>query len=129
MLGWRLGMPRRAPELTEKALAKAVREAMSAGEKRLIAVGGVPGLHLQVRQTGHSWILRYQAGLTAQGRPWRRDMGLGAYPEVSLAEARERAREVRRAQREGIDPIDQRRAAQPRQKPVGAMTFDEAARR
>ena len=40
---------------------------------------------LVVRDSGaRAWVLRYQIG----GR--RRDMGLGPYPEVGLADARER---------------------------------------
>lgn len=38
----------------------------------------------------------------------RRDIGLGSYPEVSLAEARERARELKMKIRSGIDPIQQK---------------------
>jgi integrase len=40
-----------------------------------------------------------------------REMGLGPCPDVSLAEAREAALRCRRQIREGIDPIDARRAA------------------
>lgn len=32
-------------------------------------------------------------------------MGLGPYPEVSLAEARDKARELRKQIRNGIDPL------------------------
>jgi len=39
----------------------------------------------------------------------RRDMGLGSYPEVSLAEARDKARDLRRQVRNGIDPLEQKR--------------------
>ena len=47
--------------------------------------GTVRGLSLLVKPTGgRSWVLRYQH------KGVRRDMGLGPYPEVSLAEARER---------------------------------------
>jgi hypothetical protein len=43
--------------------------------------GTVKGLMLVVRDSGaRSWVLRYQVG----GR--RRDMGLGPYPEIGLAE-------------------------------------------
>ena len=51
----------------------------------------VRGLMLVVQAGGsRSWVLRYQmAG-------WRRDMGLGPYPEIGLARARERAMEARR---------------------------------
>ena len=36
-------------------------------------------------------------------------MGLGSYPEVSLAEAREQASAARKLKQAGIDPIEQRR--------------------
>ena len=40
----------------------------------------------------------------------RRDMGLGGYPDVPLAAAREAARQARAKIREGIDPIEEARA-------------------
>ena len=53
-------------------------------------VGGVAGLALQVNQRGaRSWVLRVQVG------DKRRDMRLGGFPDVSLASAREAAREAR----------------------------------
>ncbi len=49
-------------------------------------VGGVSGLVLKVQKSGsRSWALR----LTFGGR--RQDVGLGSYPSVTLAMARERA--------------------------------------
>jgi len=47
-----------------------------------------------------SWVLRYQI----KGR--RRDMGLGPWPEINLAMARERAMEARRAIAIGQDPLN-----------------------
>lgn len=71
----------------------------------LFAVGGVSGLHLQVTLSGaRSWILRTTIG----GK--RRDLGLGAYPDVGLAQARERAREAKDQVWRGIDPIEERKA-------------------
>lgn len=63
------------------------------------------GLYLKIGKTGGaSWIYRYrQAGRL-------RDMGLGAYPGVSLAEARSTAFEARRITQQGGDPIGDRRA-------------------
>lgn len=73
------------------------------------------GLFLYVKPTGaRSWVLRYQV----QGR--RRDLGLGAYPDVSLAMARDRAAEARRLIAEGEDPITKKQQAKPK-------TFREAA--
>lgn len=73
------------------------------------------GLFLYVKPSGaRSWVLRYQV----QGR--RRDLGLGAYPDVSLAMARDRAAEARRLIAEGEDPITKKQQAKPK-------TFREAA--
>lgn len=80
------------------------------------AVGGVSGLCLQVTATGaRSWIFRFRYN----GR--RREAGLGPYPDVTLAQARNYAREARDLLRRGIDPIEERRAAQRR-----LLTFGEA---
>ena len=72
-------------------------------------VGGVTGLALNVTKYGsRSWVMRYQI----KGR--RRDMGLGAYPSVTLAQARESARAAREVLRQGMDPVEHARAARQR---------------
>jgi integrase len=71
---------------------------------------------LAVSPTGaRKWVLRY----LWEGR--QREMGLGSYPEVSLAEAREKALAGRRLARSGVDPISERR------KERGIPTFGEFA--
>src|SRR5690349_5535742 len=63
------------------------------------------GLYLRVSLTGSkSWVFRFQL----EGK--RRDMGLGPYPDISLAEARRRAAEHRNQRRDGIDPLDAKAA-------------------
>jgi integrase len=87
-------------------------------------VGGVHGLALQVASAGaKSWILRMVVG----GK--RREMGLGPYPEITLAKARDKAREARELVRGGIDPIQrQREAASALRAAVAkALTFDDCA--
>ncbi len=84
------------------------------------AVGGVTGLYLQVRGNAASWILRIMVG----GK--RRDIGLGGYPDVTLAAARENARATRAAVREGRDPVAERRAK--RHALLNRLTFTEAAK-
>ncbi|WP_205214830.1 site-specific integrase [Altererythrobacter sp. ZODW24] len=69
------------------------------------------------REAG-KWIVR----LVIRGK--RREMGLGPWPDVSIAEARERAAEARRAVRDGLDPIVER--ARQRQAPK-VVTLSEAA--
>src|SRR5215210_7847164 len=66
-----------------------------------VRIGDGGGLHLLVKpgQPGGAWVLRFSFG----GR--RRDMGLGSYPEVGLAEARGAAEAHRRRLRAGSDPL------------------------
>lgn len=64
-----------------------------------------------------SWLLRVQV----DGR--RRDIGLGSYHDLSLAEAREKAAELRKAAKNGLDPIAVRDAARRR-----IPSFKEAAK-
>lgn len=85
-------------------------------------VGEVAGLALLVSDTGaRSWILRTMIA----GK--RRDMGLGGFPDVTLADARRRARELREQIDGGIDPIGQRREARAAlaAKNAKAMTFNQ----
>ena len=63
------------------------------------------------------WILR----LTTAGR--RREMGLGPWPDVMIAEARKRAEVARRRMRDRADPVEEQRAARKRAK---RLTIAEA---
>jgi len=63
------------------------------------------------------WVLR----LTRDGT--RREMGLGRWPDVSLAEAREKAAEARRLDRAAICPIEARKKAK---RVVRRLTVKEA---
>ena len=88
------------------------------------AVGGVAGLSLQVTPRGaRSWVLRAMVG----GK--RREMGLGGYPDVTLAGAREKARIARDKIDNGIDPVAERLMARSALAAAVAatMTFSEAA--
>ncbi|MFZ2987797.1 tyrosine-type recombinase/integrase, partial [Ideonella sp.] len=72
----------------------------------LHAVGEVPGLCLQVTETGaRTWVLRATVGTK------RREIGLGGYPAVTLSDARTSARRMREKIRAGVDPVEEARAA------------------
>ena len=93
-------------------MALSARKVETAGPGRH---GDGRGLFLYVKASGaRSWVLRYQV----MGK--RHDLGLGPYPEVSLAMARDRALQARRMIQEGEDPIAKKRQAQPK-------TFKDAA--
>jgi integrase len=61
----------------------------------------------------------------------RRDMGLGGFPDVTLAMARESARVARESIKSGIDPIAQRAAARSAlaASREASVTFEDAARK
>jgi len=110
-------MGRKAKELKPLAVAKLNKPGVH-------FVGGVAGLALCISATGaRSWILRAKIG------DRRREMGLGSYPEVSLAKAREIAKEQRLKIKEGIDPILARQSAQAALKAEQAsfISFEESA--
>lgn len=96
------------PRISRELSALEVRRLTHPGSGRnvTIAVGGVAGLLLQLTPTGgRTWILRVTIGVK------RREIGLGSYPEVPLAQARERARAAKNDIRNGKDPVEDRRAA------------------
>lgn len=60
---------------------------------------------IKSRKDAGKWIVR----LVVEGK--RREMGLGRWPDVSIAEAREGAREARSKLRGGVDPVGERQKA------------------
>jgi integrase len=99
-----IGMPKIAKELSAIEVKRLTRPGWH-------AVGGVAGLLLQIRppaQQGQpiprSWILR----LRVAGQ--RQPIGLGSYPQVSLAEAREQARKLSLEAKGGVNLVARKRA-------------------
>ena len=85
-------MPKIAKELTPLAVSKLKRTGLH-------AVGGANGLGLKIMPSGsRAWVLRTMVA----GK--RREYGLGGFPTVSLASARERARTMLDQLFAGIDP-------------------------
>lgn len=121
-------MPRKAVELS----ALAVNRITTSGSH---PVGGVAGLLLRVSNTGaRSWVLRITTGtrINKKGKTVqrRRDIGLGGYPDVTLAQAREKARLKREQVEQGIDPIKERKAARRALQDAQTkhLTFGQAAK-
>ncbi len=87
------------------------------------AVGGVPGLYLHIVGGSRSWVYRYLF------MRQRRRMGLGSYPLVSLAEAREAARSALKLRNSGVDPLKARAEAREAALLAAAqqLAFDKAA--
>ena len=99
-----IGMPKIAKELTAIEVKRLNRPGWH-------AVGGVAGLLLQIRPPAkpgailpRSWILR----LRVAGQ--RQPIGLGSYPQLTLAEAREEARKLTLEAKGGINLVARKRA-------------------
>ena len=112
-------MPKKAKELSAIAVRRLDRPGLH-------AVGGVAGLMLRVNDTGTKyWVLRIRMA----GK--RHDVGLGPFPEVSLADARAQAAQFRQKVREGLNPLAERHAARDalRTSYAKTLTFDQCAQR
>jgi integrase len=92
------------------------------------------GLGLQVKRTEDggftkSWEYIFEAlDSDPRGKRKRRSMGLGAHPDVSLAEARKLAAEARAIRRDNRDPIAERNARRDAARAAAAdtLSFDDA---
>ncbi len=119
-------MPKKAPELSDVAVRN-LRHGHIKGDPKVAPekrkhkvgdpcpafhpVGGVAGLLLVCRPPAdgqevgpRSWVLRVKIG------DKRRDIGLGGYPDVTLSQARQKARTVKEKISQGIDPVAEKKA-------------------
>ncbi|HOZ05704.1 MAG TPA: Arm DNA-binding domain-containing protein, partial [Arenimonas sp.] len=112
-------------------MANTINRLSAVGIKSLKAAGRYSdgqGLYLHIRSNGQgNWLFRYRD--KTDGR--LRDKGLGLQADVSLMDARDKARECREQLAKGIDPIDQKQAQrQERQKAKAkAKTFGQCVDR
>jgi integrase len=79
--------------------------------------GDGAGLYLEVKSASggglrRAWLLRFQV------KGVRRVVGLGAYPTVGLADARQKAAAIHAQIEQGTDPFEARKAARQAQKPI-----------
>ena len=119
-------MPIKTRELSAteiRRLSHSVSKTTGKEYNALHSVGGVAGLLLQVTPTGaKSWVYRIHIA----GK--RRSMGLGGFPDVTLAQARDKARSMRERIVEGIDPVEERQAIRRERlaEQLSTMTFANA---
>ncbi len=113
-------MPRKnSKHLTDPGIAKIGRAPKGKRIERFDA--GAPGLALRVTDRGvKSWSVYYRLN----GK--HRRSTIGTYPEIGVAEARERAGEIKKQAKQGVDPkvaADAEKAAVQ----AGAQTFGAIA--
>lgn len=94
-------------------------------------VGGVPGLLLKVGpHEASSWILRITMGRHGHGGQRRSEIGLGSYPAVTLAQARQLATEMRqKILVDGLDPVAERASTRSKLEAQrrSTVTFEQVA--
>ena len=115
-------MPTKAKELSAKTV-RGLKHPGKPARPVTFAVGGVSGLLMQVTQSqGKTWILRTIVG----GK--RREIGLGGFPDVPLADARAAARAMKAEIVAGVCPVEKRRAARAAlmQTQAGRVTWAQA---
>ncbi len=83
-----------------------------------LAHGGITGLVLIPSQTrGHGkWVIRFVSPVTGK----RRNMGLGSYPEIGIAEVGKLGAAIREKLSLGIDPLEEKKIA-----PAAAPTIPD----
>lgn len=111
-------MPRRTLPLTDTE----IKNAKPRDKEYNLADGN--GLSLRVKPIGtKAWIFNYYHPFTKK----RTNLGLGNYPEVTLAQARQRRDEARKLLAQDIDPQEQRELNRAQQKAEFDNTFQKVA--
>ncbi|MDB5788211.1 site-specific integrase [Caballeronia mineralivorans] len=91
---------------THRLTAATVKKLITTPPERTKYVPDGGGLHLQITPAGTaSWVYRYQLHNRS------REMGLGGFAAVTLADARAKAAEAARLKAAGIDPLGQKQHA------------------
>ena len=84
------------------------------------SLGDGKGLYLRIKPTGSKlWVFNYTRPITKK----RANLGLGNYPDLPLADARNKAQDLRTVLANGIDPQEHRQTAQRKASEAYANTF------
>ncbi len=110
--------PTNATRISDRQL-----KAVKANDKDFV-LSDSDGLQLRVRSKGSiMWNFNYRDPITKN----RINMGLGTYPELSLANARKKVVEARELLAQGIDPKVQRNAQDEAKQAKMEHTFENVA--
>lgn len=107
--------------ITDKEVRSLIARAEKEGKKLTQADGTIPGLTLVASSSGTgSWRLRYYAGSK------QKEATIGQFPAWGISEARDRAKELRRAVDDGVDVAMEKQRR--KQEAAAAVTVDELAK-
>lgn len=107
--------------ITDKEVRGLISRAKSEGRTMTQADGTVPGLTVGAAKTGTaSWVLRYYVN----GK--RKEATIGQYPTWGIADAREKAKELRRAVDGGVDVALEKQRR--KHEAAAAATVDDLAK-
>lgn len=107
--------------ITDREVRSLIAKAQNDGKKLTQADGTIPGLTLVASATGTgSWRMRYYVG------PKQKEATIGQYPAWGIPDARERAKELRRAVDDGVDVAMEKQRR--KQEALAAATVDELAK-
>lgn len=106
--------------ITDKEVRGLITKAKGEGRTMTQADGTVPGLTIGASKTGiASWVLRYYVNRK------RKEATIGQYPTWGIADAREKAKELRRAVDDGVDVALEKQRR--KQEAATAVTVDDLA--
>lgn len=106
--------------ITDKEVRALIAKAKREGRTATQADGYIPGLTLTASKAGTaSWVVRYRTA----GK--QKEVTIGQFPAWGIADAREKAKELRRAVDEGVDVATQKRMD--KMVSAEAVTMDELA--
>ena len=112
-------------EISNAGLKSKLKALSDQQQTKSARIGAGGGLHLLVKPSAKPgrgvWVLRVTVNRE------RRDMGLGTYPEVGLADARLAAAQAKASARGGVDPILQRADQKAAVAAEGSQRFREVA--
>ena len=93
-------------------LTDAKIKAVKAGAKDY-RLGDSGQLYLQVTKAGgRLWRMNYTYGRNAQGKPKQKTLSFGAYPTVTLSQARAKRDKAKSLLADGLDPAEERRSVE-----------------
>lgn len=106
--------------ITDKEVRAVLAKAQQISKKSTLADGSVPGLTLVAMPSGvGSWRLRYYVASK------QKEVTIGQYPTWSIKDAREQAKELRRAVDQGADVAMEKQKR--KQEALAAITVDKLA--